>query len=547
MGAKRVLMYEDARKELASGVSLAARALKVTYGPKGKNVIMQRPWGAPRITRDGFAVAKEMEVEGKERNLGIQLIKDVVEKTHKEAGDGTTTATILTEALFVGGLKLVGAGYDPMGIARGMEIGYEDAIKQIDKNKKAMKGRESVAYVATVACGGDKELGDWVARAVEKAGESGLIVVEEGKSTATTLRVIEGMVFDRGYISPYFINKAENRECVLEDALVLTYEKRIGNVEEFLPLLEKAVHSGKPLLIISEDVEGEALATLVVNNLQGTLRCCAVKAPGYGERRKRNLEDIAIVVGGRAILEETGVKLSEVELSDLGKVKKAVITKEETMLIGGAGERKAVEARAEQIREEIKTTESDYDREQLEKRLARLAGGVIEIGVGGATEVEMKYKKSVLEGGIKAVQAAKLDGIVPGGGVVFIRAAQGMKKQSFLNESEAVGYKLVRDSLEAPIRHLVENAGLDPSPVLERVKKGKGAFGYDIEKGEFTDLFKSGVIDATLVTKVALRNSVSMATMLLTSEATVTEIEKKAKEKAKYPGMDEMPEDMDEY
>lgn len=547
MPAKRVLMYEDARKEIAEGVGLIVRALGMTYGPKGSNVIMEKPWGAPRVTRDGFSVAKEIEIEGKEKNLGVQLIKDVIEKTNKEIGDGTTTTAILSEAIFMGGLKLLAIGYDPMSVARGVQMGYEDTIAWLDKIKKPMKGRKDIAYVATVACGGDSELGDWIAQAIEKAGENGIIVVEEGKSITTTLRTIEGMVFDRGYISPYFVNKTENLECVLEDALVLVYEKRIGNIEEFLPLLEKMAQSGKPFLIISEDVEGEALATLVVNKLQGVLKCCAVKAPGYGDRRKRNLEDIALVVGGRAFLEETGVKLGEIDLHDLGRVKKAVITKEETMLVGGAGDSKAIKARAEQIRDEIATTKSDYDKEQLEKRLARLAGGVVEITVGGATEVEVKYKKSLLEGGIKAVQAARLDGVVPGGGVAFIRAAQNLKRKAFLNESEAAGYKLLRDSLEAPIRQLVRNAGLDPSSVVEKVKDGKGAFGYDIEKGEFFDLMKAGVLDATMVVKIALRNAVSTATMLLTTDASVTEIEKKQKGKPRYPGMDEMPEDLDEY
>jgi len=540
-------MYEDARKEIAEGVGLIVRALGMTYGPKGSNVIMEKPWGAPRVTRDGFSVAKEIEIEGKEKNLGVQLIKDVIEKTNKEIGDGTTTTAILSEAIFMGGLKLLAIGYDPMSVARGVQMGYEDTIAWLDKIKKPMKGRKDIAYVATVACGGDSELGDWIAQAIEKAGENGIIVVEEGKSITTTLRTIEGMVFDRGYISPYFVNKTENLECVLEDALVLVYEKRIGNIEEFLPLLEKMAQSGKPFLIISEDVEGEALATLVVNKLQGVLKCCAVKAPGYGDRRKRNLEDIALVVGGRAFLEETGVKLGEIDLHDLGRVKKAVITKEETMLVGGAGDSKAIKARAEQIRDEIATTKSDYDKEQLEKRLARLAGGVVEITVGGATEVEVKYKKSLLEGGIKAVQAARLDGVVPGGGVAFIRAAQNLKRKAFLNESEAAGYKLLRDSLEAPIRQLVRNAGLDPSSVVEKVKDGKGAFGYDIEKGEFFDLMKAGVLDATMVVKIALRNAVSTATMLLTTDASVTEIEKKQKGKPRYPGMDEMPEDLDEY
>lgn len=544
MPAKNILLFSESRRRIAEGVDLIARALSVTYGPKGGNVIIQRPWGAPKVTRDGFTVAKEIELENKENNLGVELMKDVVDKTYKEAGDGTTTTAILTEALLKGGLKLIAAGYDPMALANGINIAYQDAFKRINKMKREIRGRRDIAHIATVACAGNVELGDLVAQAVEKAGKHRLIVVEESKTT-TTLRTIEGMLFDRGYISPYFITDKKRMEAVLEDVLVLIHEKRIGNVNELLPILEKVASSGKSFLIIAEDVEGEALATIVLNKLQGTLKCCAVKAPGYGERRKKNLGDIALLTGGCAILEETGVKLEDVEISDLGKVKRAIISKEETLLIGGAGRRDSIEARIEQLRDEVATTESDYDREQLEKRIARLAGGLIEIAVGGATEVEVKHKKAILEGAIKAVQAAKLDGLLPGGGVAYIRAAQSMNRKSFLNEAEAVGYQLLRDALEAPLRQLAINSGEDPSTVIQRVKKGRDSYGYDVEKRKYTDLMKSGIVDASLVVKIALRNAVSAASILLTTEASLTEIEEK-KKKPDYPGADEMP-DLDEY
>ncbi len=542
MPAKRILMYEEARKKIAEGARRFSRSIAATYGPKGGNVVIERSWGAPRVTRDGYTVAREVEFEDAEENLGARILRDAVERTHEEAGDGTTTACVIAEALLEGGLTLAAAGYDPMGVARGVRLAADAISRQLDKISKPVRSTRNVAYVATVACAGDERLGELVAQAQKKAGEDGIIVVEEGKSIETTLETIEGLQFDRGYLSPYFVTDRERMEAVLEDVNILMFEKRLSSIDDFLPLLEKISEAGKPLLVISEDVEGAVLATLVVNNLQGTLRCCAVKAPGYGEKRKRNLEDIAAVTGGRAIIEETGIKLQDVGMWDLGHARKVVIGREETTIVGGAGDEATIKARMEQIREEIAATDSDYDREQLEKRLARLAGGVVEISVGGATEVEVKYRKMLLEGAISAVRAALVDGVVPGGGVALLRAAERTKKIKTDGESEEQGARLMLRVAEAPLRRLLSNAGVDPTAYVEKIRDGKGGYGFNLRTMALGDLSKAGVIDPTFVVKTALRNAVSAASMLLTTDVSVTELPESKAESETMPNLDDLPD-----
>jgi len=539
MPAKRVLLYEDSRRRIYEGVRLFAKALAATYGPSGGKVLIERAWGPPRVTRDGFSVAKEIELEDAEPNLGVEILKDAVKKTHEEVGDGTTTTCLIASSLMEQGMRLVMVGYDPMGVARGIQKAAEAVEGELSKLAKAVRGRRQTAYVATVACAGDEELGEIIAKAIEEAGDGGMVVVEEGKSTKTSLKKVEGLMFDRGYLSPYFVTDRQNMECVLEDVLILLYEKKISNVEEFLPLLEKVAKSGKSFLVISEDVEGEALATLVVNKLKGNIKCCAVKAPGYGERRKRNLEDIAIVTGGRAFLEEMGIKLQDIGISDLGYASKVVVGREETTIIGGSGDRVAIESRMEQIREELLETDSDYDKEQLLKRLARLAGGVSLIEVGGATEVEVKYKKTVVEGAVSAVRAAQMEGIVAGGGVAFIRAASRARFKTD-DEAEQVGAEALLKALEQPARQLIANAGEDPTAIITKIKEGKGNYGFEAKSRTLCDLFKAGVIDPVMVLKTALRNGVSAATMLLTTEASVTELPEEKKESETMPNLDDI-------
>lgn len=542
MPAKRVLLYEDSRSKIAEGVRLFSRALSTTYGPRGGNVLIERPWGPPRVTRDGFAVAKEIELEESEPNLGVEILKDAVKKTHEEVGDGTTTTCLIASALIEQGLKLMASGHDPMSVARGIQKAAEEVEKRLTKMAKEVRGRRQTAYVATAACAGNEELGEIVARAVEEAGPTGMVVVEEGKTTKTTVKKVEGLQFDRGYLSPYFITDKQNMQCVLEDVFILLYEKKISDVEKFIPLLEKVVKSRKSFLVISEDVEGEALATLVVNKMKGNLRCCAVKAPGYGDRRKRNLEDIAIVTGGRAFLEDTGIGLEDIGLSDLGHAKKVVVGREETTIIGGDGDRTAIEARMEEIREELLTTDSDYDKEQLLKRLARLAGGVSMISVGGATEVEVKHKKTLIEGAVSAVKAARLEGIVPGGGVAFLRAVQKLNLKHD-NDSELAGINALKNALELPARQIIKNAGEDPTDIINKIKEAKTNFGFDAKTRTLCDLIKCGVIDPVMVLKTSLRNGVSAACMLLTTEASVTELPEEKKESEKMPNL----EDLDEF
>jgi len=542
MPAKRVLLYEDSRKRIAEGVRLFTRALAATYGPQGGNVLIERAWGPPRVTRDGFSVAKEIELEEAEPNLGVEILKDAVKKTHEEVGDGTTTTCLIAASLIEQGLKLAAAGHDPMSVARGVEKAAEAVAEELTRMAKSVRGRRQTAYVATAACAGNEELGEIVAKAIEDAGPTGMVVVEEGKSTKTLAKRVEGLQFDRGYLSPYFITDRATMECVLEDVLILMFEKKISDVDEFLPLLEKVAKSGKSFLVISEDVEGEALATLVVNKLKGNLKCCAVKAPGYGERRKRNLEDIAIVTGGRAFLEDMGIKLQDIGLSDLGRAEKVIVGREETTIIGGAGDKTAIEARMEQIREELLTTDSDYDKEQLLKRLARLANGVSLIEVGGATEVEVKYKKALIEGAVSATKAAQIEGVVPGGGTAFIRATQKIRVKAD-NDSELAGIEALKNALETPARQLIKNAGEDPTAIITKIKEGKGNYGFEAKSRTMGDLVKAGVIDPVLVLKTALRNGVSAACMLLTTEASITELPEEKKESETMPNL----EDMDQF
>jgi len=547
MPAKRILYYAAAREPILAGASVVAKAVKVTYGPRGRNVIIEKSFGTPLVTQDGATVASQIELEDLNQNLGAQLIKQAAAKTSEIAGDGTTTACILAESIVREGLRLCAAGCDPMSLSRGIEKGLEAALESISKESKPLKSKSDVAQIANIASSGDLEVGEIVASAIDKAGKGGVVTVEEGKTLQTTMEVVEGMQFDRGYISPYFITEKSDLKCVLEDPRILVYEKKIEDVEEFLPLLEKVAKSGKSFLVISESVEGEALATLVVNKLQEILKCAAVKAPGYGEKRKAQLTDIAILTGGNAVLEDSGMKLPAVELSDLGRAKKVLIAKEETTIIEGAGKKSAIEGRIEQIRNEIQKTTSDYDKEQLRKREGSLAGGVVRINVGGATEVDVKSRKARTENALNAVKSAREEGVVPGGGVAFLCAADAVKTLK-LSGDELSGAQILARALEEPIKQLAENSGADGNVVLHTVRESKKGVGYDVVAQKFRDMEGAGVIDSAKVLKTALSNAVSVATMLLTTEASVTEAPKKKEEKKKAkkrPGMG-MPEDMED-
>jgi chaperonin GroEL len=549
MPAKRILYYAQAREPILAGASTVVKAVKVTYGPRGRNVILEKSFGTPQVTQDGATVASEIELEDVNQNLGAQLIKQAAAKTSEVAGDGTTTACILAESIVREGLKHCAAGCDPMSLSRGIEKGLEAALESITKESKPLKSKSDVAQIANIASSGDSEVGEWVASAVDKAGKGGIVTVEEGKTLLTTLEAVEGMQFDRGYISPYFITDKSDLKCVLEDPCILIYEKKIEDVEEFLPLLERVAKSGKSFLVISDSVEGEALATLVVNKLQGILKCAAVKAPGYGDRRKAQLTDIAVVTGGNAILEDTGVKLDMVELSDLGRAKKVIIAKEETTIIEGAGKKSAVEGRIEQIRKEIEKSTSDYDKEQLRKREGSLAGGVVRINVGGATEVDVKSRKARMENALNAVKSAREEGVVPGGGIVFLSAAESVGKLK-LSGDEQSGAKILARALEEPIKQLAQNSGADGNVVLHIVRESKKGVGYDVMAEAYQDMVSAGIIDSAKVLKTALANAVSVATMLLTTEASITEAPKKKEEEKKkprrYPGA-EMSEGEDMY
>jgi chaperonin GroEL len=523
---KQLLFKEDARAALLRGVNVVAHAVKVTLGPKGRNVVLDKKFGSPTITKDGVAVAKEIELKDPYENMGAQMIKEVASKTSDLAGDGTTTATVLAQAIYRGGLKNVTAGANPMGLQRGIEQAVEKVVEELKRLSKSTKDKKEIAQVATIASNNDKTIGNLIAEAMEKVGKDGVITVEEAKGMETTLDVVEGMQFDRGYLSPYMVTDPARMEAVLEDCLILIHEKKLSVMKEMLPLLEQVAQSGKPLLIVAEDVEGEALATLVVNKLRGTLACCAVKAPGFGDRRKAMLEDIATLTGGKAITEDLGIKLENLKLADLGKAKKVVVDKDNTTIIEGGGKTGSIEGRIKQIRVQIEETTSDYDREKLQERLAKLAGGVAIVKVGAATETEMKEKKARVEDALNATRAAVEEGIVPGGGVALLRASKALDSLTVkLSGDEATGADIVRRALEEPIRQIVQNAGLEGSVVVEKVKAAKDvAHGFDAESNEYVDMMQAGIIDPTKVERIALQNAASIASLLLTTEAIITEM-----------------------
>jgi chaperonin GroEL len=521
---KQLLFNEEARAALLRGVNIMSHAVKATLGPKGRNVVIDKKYGSPTITKDGVTVAKEIALKDPNKNLGAQMIKEVAAKTSDVAGDGTTTATVLAQAIFREGLKNVTAGANPMGLKRGIEQAVDAVVEELKHMSKATKDRKEIAQVATIAANNDKTIGNLIAEAMEKVGKDGVITVEEAKAMETTLEVVEGMQFDRGYLSPYFVTDAERMECVLADAFVLIHEKKISVMKDMLPLLEQVARAGRPLLIVAEDVEGEALATLVVNKLRGTLTGCAVKAPGFGDRRKAMLEDLATVTGGKAITEDLGMKLENLKLEDLGRAKKVVVDKDTTTIIEGAGSAKEIEGRIKQIRAQIEETTSDYDREKLQERLAKLAGGVAVVKVGAATETEMKEKKARVEDALNATRAAVEEGIVPGGGVALLRASEALGSLK-LSGDEATGVNIVRRALEEPIRTIVENAGLEGSVVVEKVKAARSiTLGFDAETNEYVDMMQAGIIDPTKVERVALQNAASIASLLLTTEALITDI-----------------------
>jgi chaperonin GroEL len=536
MGAKQLQFDEAARHTLLRGVEKLAKAVKATLGPSGRNVILDKKFGSPTITKDGVTVAKEIELEDPYENMGAQLVREVASKTSDVAGDGTTTATVLAESIYREGLRNVTAGANPTSLQRGIMKAVEAIVEELKKISKKVSDRTEIAQVATVSANWDKTIGEIIADAMDKVGKDGTITVEEAKSIETTLEVVEGMQFDKGYLSPYFVTNAEDMEAILENPYILIYEKKISSLKDMLPLLEKVAKAGRPLLIIAEDVEGEALATLVVNKLRGTLQVCAVKAPGFGDRRKAMLEDIAVLTGGKMISEDLGIKLENIKLEDLGKAKRVTIDKENTTIVEGSGKNSDIQGRVAQIRRQIEETTSDYDREKLQERLAKLAGGVAVINVGAATETEMKEKKARVEDALHATRAAVEEGIVAGGGVAFIRAQKALENMRGLDADEKVGVQIVRRAVEEPMRQLADNAGAEGALIVEEVKKRKGNEGYDVAKGEYTDLVKAGIVDPTKVTRSALQNAASIAGLLLTTEALVTEIPEKEKTPAMPPG-----------
>jgi len=528
MAAKQLVFDEAARQALLKGVNKLARAVVATLGPKGRNVVLDKKFGSPTVTKDGVTVAKEIELEDPYENMGAQMVREVASKTSDAAGDGTTTATVLAEAIYAQGLKFVTSGANPIGIQRGINKAVETAVEHLNKIKKNVKDKEEIKQVATVSANWDTTIGEIIADAMDKVGKDGTITVEEAKSIETTLEVVEGMQFDKGYLSPYFVTNAETMEVKMEDAYVLIYEKKISSLKDLLPLLEKVAKIGKPLLVISEEVEGEALATLVVNKLRGTINVCAVKAPGFGDRRKALCEDIAILTGGKFISEDLGVKLEGVTLEDLGRAKSIVVDKENTTIVEGGGKSSDIQGRVNQIRRQIEETTSDYDREKLQERLAKLAGGVAVINVGAATETEMKEKKARVEDALHATRAAVEEGIVPGGGVALLRcltALEGLKLQG----DEQIGVDIVKRCVEEPLRALATNAGVEGSIVVQEVKRRKGNEGYNVTTGEYEDLVKAGVVDPKKVTRTALQNAASIAGLLLTTECLITEIPEKEK------------------
>ncbi len=528
MAAKQLVFDESARQSLLKGVEKLSRAVKATLGPKGRNVVLDKKFGSPTVTKDGVTVAKEIELEDAYENMGAQMVREVASKTSDTAGDGTTTATVLAEAIYKEGLKNVTAGASPISLQRGIQKAVDAAVEQLAKISKKVKDKEEIKQVATVSANWDNTIGEIIADAMDKVGKDGTITVEEAKSIETTLEVVEGMQFDKGYLSPYFVTNAESMEAKLDDAYILNYEKKISSLKDLLPVLEKVAKVGKPLLIISEDVEGEALATLVVNKLRGTINVCAVKAPGFGDRRKAMMEDIAILTGGKCITEDLGIKLESIGLEDLGRAKSIVIDKENTTIVEGNGKSSEIQGRVNQIRRQIEETTSDYDREKLQERLAKLAGGVAVINVGAATETEMKEKKARVEDALHATRAAVEEGIVPGGGVALIRCLGAIEALK-LEGDEQIGVDIVKRSIEAPLRCLASNAGVEGSIVVQEVKKRKGNEGYNVATNEYEDLVKAGVVDPKKVTRSALQNAASIAGLLLTTECLITELPEKEK------------------
>jgi chaperonin GroEL len=538
MAAKQLLFDEEARGAVLSGVQKLSRAVKVTLGPRGRNVVLDKKWGSPTVTKDGVTVAKEIELEDPYENMGAQMVREVASKTSDVAGDGTTTATLLAEAIFREGLKNVTAGSNPMSIKRGIDRAVGVVIEELKKQSKKVKDRTEISQVATISANSDYSIGNIIADAMDKVGKDGTITVEEARSIETTLDVVEGMQFDRGYVSPYFVTDKEGMECVLEDAYILIQEKKISNMKDLLPLLEKVAQAGRPLLVIAEDIEGEALATLVVNKLRGTLACCAVKAPGFGDRRKAMLEDIAVLTGGQVISEDIGIRVENVQLSDLGQAKRVTVDKENTTVVEGHGKASEISGRVAQIRKQIEESTSDYDKEKLQERLAKLAGGVAVINVGAATETEMKERKARVEDALHATRAAVEEGIVPGGGVALLRCIPAIEAIQFTEEQkdEKIGAMIVRRALEEPLRTLANNAGLEGSVIVEHTKKEKKTVGFDVDKEKYVDMFEAGIIDPTKVTRTALQNASSVAGLLLTTEALVTEKPEKEKAPAGGPG-----------
>jgi chaperonin GroEL len=526
MAAKEVKFKENARVRMIAGVNILADAVRVTLGPKGRNVVLERSFGAPTVTKDGVSVAKEIELKDKFENMGAQLVKEVASKTSDVAGDGTTTATVLAQAIVTEGMKYVAAGMNPMDLKRGIDKAVAAAVEELKKISKPCTTSKEIAQVGAISANADPEIGKTIADAMDKVGKEGVITVEDGKGLENELELVEGMQFDRGYISPYFINNPDKQVAILEDPFILLHDKKISNIRDLLPVLEQVAKAGRPLLIIAEDIDGEALATLVVNNLRGILKTCAVKAPGFGDRRKAMLEDIAILSGGTVIAEELGLKLENVQLKDLGRAKRVEVAKETTTLIDGAGKEEAIKARVESIRKQVEEATSDYDKEKLQERVAKLAGGVALIKVGAATEVEMKEKKARVEDALHATRAAVEEGIVPGGGVALLRARDAVSKIKTDNEDQAAGVKIIVRALEQPMREIARNAGDEPSVVINKVSEGKGNFGYNAQTGEYGDMVAMGVLDPTKVTRYALQNAASVAALILTTDAMVAELPK---------------------
>jgi len=536
MAAKDVKFKEHARTRMIAGVNILADAVKVTLGPKGRNVVLERSFGAPTVTKDGVSVAKEIELKDKFENMGAQLVKEVASKTSDVAGDGTTTATVLAQAIVAEGMKYVAAGMNPMDLKRGIDKAVLASVEELKKISKPCTTSKEIAQVGAISANADPEIGKTISEAMDKVGKEGVITVEDGKGLENELELVEGMQFDRGYISPYFINNPDKQVAILEDPFVLLHDKKVSNIRDLLPVLEQVAKAGRPLLIVAEDVDGEALATLVVNNLRGILKTTAVKAPGFGDRRKAMLEDIAILTGGTVIAEELGLKLENVQLKDLGRAKRIEIGKENTTIIDGAGKEENIKARVESIRKQVEEATSDYDKEKLQERVAKLAGGVAVIKVGAATEVEMKEKKARVEDALHATRAAVEEGIVPGGGVALLRTRDAVSKVKTDNEDQAAGVKIVVRALEQPMREIARNAGDEPSVVINKVSEGKGNFGYNAQTGEYGDLVAMGVLDPTKVTRYALQNAASVAALILTTDAMVAELPKDEKQGAGMPG-----------